>query len=96
MDTCAYCEEPIDDEGDRYIPLDTSGLGGWNPMRGTLFEATLHRTCFIRQIVGSVAHQTRRCSCYVPGSVEDDPPGTSLREGAKSARLLFELVHKAN
>lgn len=96
MDTCEYCKEPIDDEGDRYIPLDTSGLGGWSPFQGTILQATLHRTCFLRQIVGSVAHQERRCHCYDRSSEADDPPGMTRREGARAAVELFERTNGGN
>ncbi len=44
-----------------------------------------HRTCFLRSIVGSVAHLERRCSCYVPGSEEGDPPGLTRRKAANLA-----------
>jgi hypothetical protein len=44
-----------------------------------------HRECAMRAILGSVAHIEKRCSCYVPGSQENDPPGLSRREAAKAA-----------
>jgi len=50
-----------------------------------------HRECEFRLIAGSVAHLLRRCSCYVPGSEESDPPDMSLRQAARAA---FELWRK--
>jgi len=63
---CVYCEEALVDE-DRII------LGDGTPF---------HRACFLRQFVGGVAHIERRCSCFVEGAEEIDPPGVSLRQGA--------------
>ena len=44
-----------------------------------------HRECKVRAVLGSVAHFEKRCGCYVPGSTEGDPPGTTLRQGAIAA-----------
>jgi hypothetical protein len=44
-----------------------------------------HRECILRMALGSAAHIEERCSCYVPGSIEGDAPGLSLREGARLA-----------
>jgi hypothetical protein len=55
------------------------------PVQGS----ALHRECHIRLVVGSVAHLTGRCSCFVPGSYEDDPPGMTLREAAWAAVQLY-------
>lgn len=86
MDTCEYCDEAIDDEEDRYIPLPIDAAVALFPEGiGKLLTADLHRTCFIRTIVGSVAHQKRTCCCYVRGSVEDDPPGMTPRQGGKGS-----------
>jgi len=45
----------------------------------------LHRECMVRSIIGSLAHLKRECSCYIRGSCEGDPPGTTKREGARLA-----------
>jgi hypothetical protein len=52
---------------------------------GVIFAANLieHRECFRRAVLGSIAHLERRCSCSVPGSEENDPPGMSKRAAAK-------------
>lgn len=75
---CAYCDDPIgpDDEG---LLL----AGSNNPW---------HHECLIRQVVGSVAHQTQTCSCY-GGSGEDDP-GISKHEAALRAVFYWRLCHE--
>jgi len=72
---CVYCEEPIapDERGYFYV-------GAPPP--------PVHYECFVRQIVGSVAHQQHRCSCY--GGHDEDPPELSRRAAAKLALLAFE------
>jgi|HubBroStandDraft_1064217.scaffolds.fasta_scaffold32770_4 hypothetical protein len=52
----------------------------------------MHYECGLRGIIGSVAHLQRRCSCYVPGSEEGDPPGMSKREAAKAAVKLWDMI----
>lgn len=47
--------------------------------------APWHMECFARSVLGSVAHQRRRCGCYIPGSNENDPPGMTTREAARAA-----------
>lgn len=44
-----------------------------------------HRECFTRMICGSIAHIEKRCSCFVPGSTESDPPELTRRESARAA-----------
>ena len=69
---CGFCQEPIQ-MGDRGCTIpDVSG--GENPY---------HFECHMRLVVGSLAHQRRRCSCY--GGAELDPPGMSLRQAALAA-----------
>lgn len=57
-----------------------------------IHSIALHEECFMRQIVGSIGHQTRRCSCF--GGDYDDPPGMSKRDAAKIAYTVF-LAHRA-
>lgn len=52
-------------------------------------ETMGHQECRFRMVGGSVAHIERRCSCYVPGADETDPPGMSLREGARAALRAY-------
>lgn len=42
-----------------------------------------HQECLIRNIIGSVAHQRKECSCY--GGTEEDPPSMTKREAARAA-----------
>lgn len=74
---CLNCKEEIgpDDEID-IMPV------GSNPR-------PIHRNCLLRLTIGSVAHIKRRCSCFVPGSEEGDPPGMTLREAADAAARAF-------
>lgn len=74
---CDHCREKVHGApGSGYVAAD----------RGELF----HRNCFIRTIVGSVAHQLKTCSCYVPGSTEGDAPELTRREAADAAARLFK------
>jgi len=66
---CIYCEEMTTDD-DRVLLRD---------------GAAYHRACFLRQFLGGVAHIERRCSCFVEGAEEIDPPGVTLRQGAMLA-----------
>ncbi len=47
--------------------------------------ANLHHECLFRNVGGSVAHVEKRCSCFVPGSNEGDPPGMTKRQAARAA-----------
>ncbi|HZT29450.1 MAG TPA: hypothetical protein VFA33_06185 [Bryobacteraceae bacterium] len=72
---CGFCLEPIE-TGNRgvIIPhIDTDGES----------EKPYHFECHMRMVVGSLAHQQRRCSCY--GGTEHDPPGMTLRQAARAA-----------
>ena len=46
-------------------------------------ETPFHFECHMRLVIGSLAHQQRRCSCY--GGTEHDPPGMTLRHAAIEA-----------
>lgn len=58
--------------------------------------AAWHMECFVRSVLGSVAHQRRRCGCYIPGSTENDPPGMTLREAARAAVEEAQFRNYAN
>lgn len=73
---CSYCEEEII-TGDAVEYLN----GG---------QVALHKNCEMRAIIGSVAHVEHRCSCFVPGSTESDPPGMTRREAANAAVKLWQ------
>lgn len=55
----------------------------------------MHLECFMRGILGSVAHQRRRCHCY--GGHENDSPGLTIRQAAVAAYLEYQsqLVEQA-
>jgi len=75
---CFYCGEPI-------VASDNSiAMGCLNT----------HRNCFLRQVIGSVAHIEKRCSCYVDGSTAGDPPELTRRQAADAAVTLFRRVSK--
>lgn len=46
---------------------------------------SMHPECTFRAVCGSVAHIEGRCSCFVPGSTETDPPGMTKRQAARAA-----------
>lgn len=75
---CMRCEEPV-------LPSEADKF---------VINALMHIECAARGIIGSVAHIERRCSCYVPGSEEDDPPGMTPREAARAAFLLNLRRHQ--
>lgn len=70
---CGWCREPVDLENDNH----------------PAYREAMHYECGIRLMVGSVAHLEGRCSCYVPGATETDPPGMTLREAAVAAFQRF-------
>jgi hypothetical protein len=73
---CIHCEEAVEEKDSGIIYA-----GGSTPA---------HIECFMRGIAGSVAHQEKRCSCYVHGADEGDPPGMTKREAARAAYSLFQ------
>jgi len=82
---CGWCEDRIeaDDDG---IVLDASpDIGFVIRLSDGSLGLPYHRECFLRTLIGSVAHVEKRCSCYVDGSKESDPPGMAKREAAKLA-----------
>ncbi len=54
----------------------------------------LHYECAARMAVGSLAHVQCRCSCYVPGADEHDPPGMTRRQAAKAALDAYLARHR--
>jgi len=71
---CIWCDEVL-------LPSDTRHTYANGP--------SAHRACALRQVVGSVAHLERRCSCYVPGATEGDPDGLTRRAAAEAAVQAF-------
>lgn len=70
---CTHCEEPVGVSDNGWILCD-----------GSVF----HAECILRMVIGSVAHQQRRCSCY-GGTASDDEDGMSQRESARAAAQYF-------
>jgi len=73
---CPWCEEEIADNDKLYESIRPSH----------------HYECGIRMVMGSVAHQTHRCGCYVPGSTLHDREGVSVRQAARDAMEMFYLL----
>ncbi len=83
---CAHCVEPIREHDDGFLIPHYGG-------RGDPPELPWHRACFLRGIVGSVAHQQKRCSCYMPGSTEGDDPALTVRQAAEAALTEYLKSH---
>lgn len=80
-ETCPWCDEAI-------APTDH--------VQRMVDGQSWHTECFIRSVVGSVAHQRRRCHCYIPGSPEHDPPRLTRREAALAAVVEARFRNRAN
>ncbi len=79
---CGFCVEEIEaDDRGCTIPDMSGGEGAY------------HFECYIRVIVGSLAHQQKRCSCYGHDCTELDPPNMTLREAARVA-LVYWVAHR--
>lgn len=78
---CLYCDEPIEADDTGFVTPMVNALSH-------VVEAAYHRSCFLVTFVGSVGHQTGKCSCF--GGDFDDPPGMSKREAAQEAVRIFE------
>lgn len=78
---CLWCDEPIEAGERGYF------YSGTEP-------PAIHYACFVRQIIGSVAHQQRRCTCF--GGHEEDPPGISKRQAARLALLMWDARRTAS
>lgn len=72
---CLHCTEPIA-AGEARAPIT-------DRMTGQVRHE--HVECAQRSVIGSVAHIQHRCSCYVPGSDEGDPPDMTRRQAARAA-----------
>jgi hypothetical protein len=75
METCLYCDEPT-------LPGERTELTTYVD-EGVATKRLVHFECSARQVLGSVGHQRRTCSCF--GGTEDDPPGATRREAAVAA-----------
>jgi hypothetical protein len=73
MDVCPWCDEALQ-EGDAAALMN----GG-----------KMHIECFVREIVGSVAHQEKRCD-HFGGSDDCDEKHATRREAARAAHVYFK------
>jgi hypothetical protein len=68
--------------------MTNTDICGWcdeEVLDGERSPSSMHHECLFRSVCGSLAHQQRLCSCYVPGSTAGDPEGMTRREAAKAA-----------
>lgn len=79
---CLYCLEPV---GERR--RDDSFAGISDVVMTADGPRLSHRACSIRNVVGSVAHQEKRCSCY--GGTSHDEEFASARDAAIAAARRF-------
>lgn len=56
---------------------------------------SMHFNCFLRGLIGSVAHQQQRCSCFVEGGDESDPPEMTRRQAADAAVTIWKAMQEA-
>jgi hypothetical protein len=80
--SCTHCDEVFVEGDDGF---EVPWLGG---------AAYMHRECHLRQVLGSVSHIWKRCSCYVPGATCGDPEGMTLREAAHAAVVEYERLER--
>lgn len=52
----------------------------------------MHIECGLRAVAGPLAHHRMRCSCFVPGSDEHDPPGMTMRQAAVAVWDYFQIL----
>lgn len=67
--TCSWCTEPIC-AGDNGVIMPFVGTASSGAHYAT--SAPIHKECWVRQVVGSVAHLDGLCSCF--GAVEQQSP----------------------
>jgi hypothetical protein len=80
MADCPFCGEPV-------LESDKSETMMFVEKDGTSSRKQIHYECQARSIVGSVAHQQKRCSCYGGEGSDDEFP--SKRIAALAALAYF-------
>lgn len=83
---CLYCPDPILD-GEQGVMLPYVDVEEDGAPRGGL--RAVHRECFLRATVGTVAHLKGECSCKQPGS---DDPQLSWREEGRAVIEWLEWL----
>jgi hypothetical protein len=86
---CGHCDELFVEGDDGFAMPFLTGDGTALPA-----HASFHRECHLRQVLGSVAHIQKLCSCYVPGADEGDPVGMTKREAARAAVREYERLER--
>jgi hypothetical protein len=88
-ETCIHCGEPIKILDDGLImPVgELSSDEVRVPPRHIGASAPIHLVCFMREIVGSVGHQNKTCSCFGGGT--EDPDGMTKKEAAEAAYAIY-------
>jgi hypothetical protein len=77
-EVCIWCDEPI-------LENESGIMFANGPLA--------HKNCFFRQIIGSVAHIKKECSCFSPANPKDtDPEGLTKRQAADAAVALWEAM----
>jgi len=77
-ESCSWCDEPIA-EGEFGFIMDEI-------TQDEARDSFWHQECLLRNILGSVAHQRKECSCY--GGEGEDDPNLTKREAAKAAAFV--------
>lgn len=67
-------------------------LPGEPTMKFNCGKVVMHMDCGLRGVIGSVAHLSKTCSCFVNGSTENDPPGMTKRQAAEAAVKLWRRL----
>ena len=80
---CSWCDEQIAEGDDGFIIPHVGAL------LVEVSEMPRHQECFLREMIGSLAHQQKRCSCF-GGFDEEDSPLVSKRQAAKDAVAYFQ------
>lgn len=75
---CAHCAEPILE--DDQVSCSANEV--------------FHFECWMRTLVGSVAHVEHRCSCFVPGSTDNDPPDMTARQAARATLEAYYRLRR--
>ena len=89
---CMWCEEELV-EGDQGFVMPCGSVITMDE-ETKIFDkmvatfAAVHLDCFLREIVGSVGHQTKQCSCF--GGDTEDPEGMTKREAAKASVKIYK------
>lgn len=88
---CDWCEE-IFIAADRGVSVPRLNIVIAGREEDEETRAYYHFNCFLRSIIGSVAHLEGKCTCC--GGSSHEPPGLTRRQAADAAVLLFHQKQK--